>query len=168
MVFFSETFRCILVLFLKEANLLCCDDYHIKGQDQNGASCVSHTSPESSGPHPSWWLPRDLKGQHHRLGRGVCLRVSPYSDFRSSPRGSQPSTKAVATKGPWPQEHVLPLVCHCRATGTCMLGRKLERLARQVESRGQSSAFGPPWQLWGESLQASPAPALASPWHLNG
>lgn len=49
-----------------------------------------------------------------------------------------------------------------------MLGKKLETLAGQVENRGQSSAFGPPWQLWGEPLQASLAPALATLWHLNG
>lgn len=49
-----------------------------------------------------------------------------------------------------------------------MLGKKLEKLAGQVENRGQSSAFGPPWQLWGEPLQASLAPALATLWHLNG
>lgn len=51
MVFFSETFRCVLVLLLKEANLLCCDDYHIKGQDQNGASW-SH----SHQPSEQWTL----------------------------------------------------------------------------------------------------------------
>lgn len=49
-----------------------------------------------------------------------------------------------------------------------MLGKKLERLAGQVESRSQSSAFRPPWQLWGEPLQASLAPALAALWYLNG
>lgn len=46
-----------------------------------------------------------------------------------------------------------------------MLGKKLEKFAGQVENRGQSSAFG---QLWGEPLQASLAPALATLWHLNG
>lgn len=46
-------------------------------------------------------------------GRG--FRVSPYSDFRSSPHGNQLSTKGVAVKAhghqsPWPQGHVLPSV----------------------------------------------------------
>lgn len=165
--FFSEVFRCSLVLSLKEADLRCHGDYHIKCQNQSPASCrVTHTPFRAMGPTRAGGSPQDLgvpwTGPACLLG---SLRQGSWSKSSQSLQALTPWRSAWRCGCGHQKPMATGALTHPQSvTGgahrTLHAGKVARVACSQVGSRGWSSACGPLGRCWVRPCPGCPGSRL--------